>query len=867
MTPISEILNRVEKPGRYAGGELNQIIKDHAAVRMALCFPDVYEVAMSHTGLRVLYHCINAVERFAAERCYAPWPDAEKVLRETQTPLWTLETRRTLSEMDCVGFSLQYELSYPNLLNMLELGGVAVYSRDRTDEAPLVIAGGAGAFNPEPLADFVDAFLIGEGEEAVVELCEVLEKRRAEKWTRAQLLEAVAQIKGMYVPALFAFEFEHGGPIKAITPKLAAYQNSGHRQITDLDKAPFPRKPLVANVQIVHDRVGIEVQRGCTKGCRFCQAGMIFRPTRQRNPETVLQIARESLDATGQDEVSFLSLSIGDYEPLQPLLRTFFNTYDAERVGVSLPSLRTETLTQDVVNEIARGKKHSFTLAPEAGSDRMRRIINKGNTEENLMKAVDTALAAGWSALKYYFMIGLPYEIQDDVDAIAHLGIASRERAKRQGKKLDVAVSVSSFVPKPHTPFQWEPQIPEPEIRRQQDRLRDMLKKGGAAFRYHNSGQTMVEGVISRGDRRVCDVIYAAYKNGCRLDAWDEHFNLEKWMQAFEALKPHGLEWSWYHRRRELGEILPWDAVDSGVSKRFLLKELSRAHQEAEVEDCAWGKCAACSACDFKTVEPIAYPRDSLAVGEPLQRAPHPTVVTTVRLKFSKDGIALYMSHLEMMDALLRACRRAKLDVVHTQGYSPRPKISFSPALPFRMASTCEFMDLELAGVVEPESVLNAMSRVMPTGIRAEQAYLVGNKDKAVAHAINTMTFAAHVADPSAVLAQFAASESFVVERIKENKGKRFDLKKEIELFVRNGDLAVLIHQRIDGTVKPDEVSAALGLPSAAWSKIDVGFGDQQNSTAIAFRANRVDNKPKVIRPRDPSREEDLLKNAPFAER
>ncbi|MCC6806324.1 MAG: TIGR03960 family B12-binding radical SAM protein [Deltaproteobacteria bacterium] len=869
---IAALLSRVEKPGRYAGGELNQVVKADAAVRIALCFPDVYEVAMSHTGLRVLYHCVNEVPRFAAERCYAPWPDCEVALRETKTPLWTLETHRPLSACDIVGFSLQYELSYPNLLNMLDLGGVAVRSKDRADDAPLVIAGGSGAFNPEPLADFVDAFLIGEGEDAIIELCALMERRKTEQWSRERLLDEVARIKGMYVPALFEFDFAHGGAISAITPKRAWYPHAEHRQVADLDKAPFPTKPLVPNVAIVHDRVGIEVQRGCTKGCRFCQAGMIFRPTRQRNPETVLKIVDESLQATGQDEVSFLSLSIGDYEPLQPLLRNFFNKYDAERVGVSLPSLRTETLTQDVVNEIARGKKHSFTLAPEAGSDRMRRIINKGNTEENLLRAVDTAIAAGWTALKYYFMIGLPYEIQDDVDAIAHLGLASRERARRKGVKLDVAVSVSSFVPKPHTPFQWEPQIPEEEIRRHQDALKETLKKGGAAFRYHNAGQTLVEGVISRGDRRVCDVIYAAWSLGCRLDAWDEHFRLQRWMQAFDALKPHGLEWTWFHRRRELGEILPWDAVDSGVSKRFLLKELARAHKEGEVEDCAWGKCTACGACDFKTFEPLVYPKEALSVTEPLPRAPQPTQTTTVRVRFSKDGLALYLSHLELMEGLLRACRRARLDLVYSQGFSPRPKISFSPALPFRMASEHELMDIEIAGVAGAAEVLAILRRVAPSGVRFADAVVLEKNAKTASHAIDSMTFVARGVDAHSVAAAFAQAETLPSERLKEGKGKRFDLKKEVTAVVAvdASAVAITIPQRIDGTVKPEEVARAL-FPSAevTWAKTAIGFGEQQPSTAVPFRtgAPRQGKWSKFAKPREAPRDADLLANAPFAER
>ncbi len=877
MIDIATVLAGIEKPGRYIGGELNQVVKPDARVRAALCFPDVYEVAMSHTGLRVLYHCINEAPGYAAERCFAPWPDLEEALRARGTRLWTLETHRPLAEVDWIGFSLQYELSYPNLLNMLELGGVPVYARDRAPSDPLVICGGSGAFNPEPLADFVDGFLIGEGEEAVLELCALME-RRDPRWTRRELLAALAQIRGMYVPAFFEFDFEHGGPIRAIRPTLPGYSRATHRQVSDLDAAPFPSKPLVPNVAVVHDRVGIEVQRGCTKGCRFCQAGMIFRPTRQRSPERVLELVDASLAATGQDEVSFLSLSIGDYEPLQPLLRSFFNRYDAARVGVSLPSLRTETLTQDVVNEIARGKKHSFTLAPEAGSDRMRRIINKGNTEENLMRAVDTAIAAGWSVLKYYFMIGLPYENQDDVDAIAHLGIASRERARRQGKPLEVTVSVSSFVPKPHTPFQWEPQIPEAEIRRQQDRLRDILKSNKCGFRYHNAGQTLVEGVISRGDRRVGDVIYAAFRAGCRLDAWDEHFDLARWKQAFTALEAHGLSWEFYHRKRELSEILPWDAIDSGVDKGFLMKDLARAHREAEVTDCAWGKCLACSACDFKTLEPLVYPKSALRVAERTPEAPLPSERSHVRISFAKNGIALYLSHLEMMNALLRALRRTALQVVHSQGFSPRPKVAFSPALPFGLASDAELMDLELAGAVSPEAALAALRAVAPNGIRFISAEALAPAATSASAAISHVTFTGVLDDPSAldhVFARYAGSEPLLVERVKEGRGRRFDLRREIAVFLRLSprSLALTIHQRTDGTLRFDEVTRTLcaGL-DIAWTKTGVTFGEQCASTAEQFRVPLPPGRGKHSKyskqDRGAPRADDaLLHNAPYSER
>lgn len=867
---ITDILARVEKPGRYVGGELNQVVKETVRARLLLCFADVYEVAMSHIGLHVLYNVVNQHPDFAAERCYAPWPDLENELRATGTLLWSLETRRPMREHDLIGFTLQYELAYPTVLAMLELGGVPVRSADRTSDDPFVIAGGSGAFNPEPMADFIDAFLIGEGEDAILEMCALIAQARTEKWPRERVLTALARIPGMYVPRFFDFAFEHGGPIASITPTLAGYEAAHRRVVANLDTAPFPMKPLVPNVAIVHDRIGIEVQRGCTKGCRFCQAGMIFRPTRQRSPETVLRLTEASLNATGQDEVSFLSLSIGDYEPLQPLLKAFFDKYRSENVGVSLPSLRTETLTQDVVEEIARGGKHSFTLAPEAGSDRMRRIINKGNTEASLLQAVETAVNAGWTTLKYYFMIGLPFERQADRDAIAELAFRSRARAKALNRSLTMAVAVSSFVPKPHTPFQWEPQIGEDEVRAEQDKLRTTLRKAGIQFRYHNAGQTWVEGIISRGDRRVGDMIYAAYKLGARLDAWDDFFKLEIWQEAVKALEPHGLDWRWYQRRRGAEEILPWDRVDAGPDKKFLLKDLSRAQREADVEDCAWGRCFACTACDFNTIEPRVYPRESLYVPEVAPRIKSP-LVTRLRVGFAKRGVAALLSHLEMAEAIQRMTRRLRLDLVHSSGFHPKPALSFSPALPLNMESDAELCDIDVHGDIEPSRFLAELQRSPPAGMEFLSAERIAKTTPSLG--IATMTYAA-IVDARDAIARFGAAPEWIVSRVHHEREHVFDLKREVSELLQAGDTLLLtLHVRSDGSLKADDVMRALEL-SVVVRKVAMTLGTPQPRMRLAQEATRPARAPKPgagHRHRDDTRRDRQraaasLAHAPFTE-
>ena len=473
--------------------------------------------------------------------------------------------------------------------------------------------------------------------------------------------------------------------------------------------------------------------------------------------------------------------------------------------------------------------------------------------------------------------MGFRSKTKTTVDAIAHLGIVSQKTAHSMGKKLDVTVSVSSFVPKPHTPFQWEPQISEAEIRQHQNRIRDILRPHKIGFRYHNAGQTVLEGVISRGDRRVGDVIYAAYKLGCRLDAWDEHFKLDVWHEALKALSAHGLDWQWYHRRRALDEILPWDAVDSGADKKFLLKDLARAHKEASVLDCAWNKCLACSACDFKTLEPIVYPKDALRVSDPVPRPVRPTTTTMVRVRFRKEDSAVYLSHLELMYHLLRAFRRANVDVAYTQGFRPRPEISFSAALPFGTTSMCEFLDMEMYGEATAEALLEQLRVVSPTGVTFVEASIIAKDAPAIGNALGTMTFEAKVRDPGLIdraLAIYSSDAPLKIERLKDGSGRIFDVRSELADLngVSSDTLSVTIRQRLDGTLRPDEVARALLADApVVWKKTSVAFGTPDFSPSEVIKAPRVyqgktskfHKERRKERPRDDA---DLLKNAPFTE-
>jgi radical SAM family uncharacterized protein/radical SAM-linked protein len=598
------LLPLVEKPGRYLGNERGAVRKDLDAVplRFALAFPEVYEIAQSHLGLQILYDILNRRPDVAAERCYAPWADLEALLRRHQLPLVSLESHLPLAQFHIVGFSLQYELTYTNLLTMLELGGIPLRAAERGPEHPLVIAGGPCAFNPEPLAPFLDAVVLGDGEEVVGAVADAV--LAWDRRDRRELLRAVAAIPGVYVPAFFTPRHNDDGTIAEMVPVDPERAVVAKRVLPDLDAFPPPANPIVPNIGVVHDRASVEVMRGCVKGCRFCQAGYIYRPLRERNPEKVVDHSTKLMASTGYEEMSLLSLSTGDYSGVNPVLKTLMDRFAPERVAVSLPSTRVDALSPRILEEIRRVRKTSFTLAPEAGTQRLRDVIQKEYQEHELLDAARLFADLGWRSLKLYFMIGLPSETEDDVRGIAELA----GRVKRAANnRLKVTASVSTFSPKPHTPFQWAGQLPVDEIQARQALLRRELGRRGVEFKWHDSQLSWLEGVFSRGDRRLADVIETAQRNGARFDGWSDFCKLDVWR---DALAQHGLEQSFYLRRRPLGETLPWEHIDAGVSKKFLLNDLARALEGRLTPDCSIERCTYCGACDFKAVRNVDYHPD-----------------------------------------------------------------------------------------------------------------------------------------------------------------------------------------------------------------------------------------------------------------
>lgn len=595
-----DILCKVEKPSRYVGGELNQVIKNpkDVNIRFAFCFPDVYEVGMSHLGTRILYHTINERKNTYCERVFAPWPDMETLMRKSDIKLFTLETKTPLDQFDMLGFTLQYEMSYTNILNMLDMSGITIRASERGEDEPIIMAGGPCAYNPEPLYDIVDFFEIGEGEEMMDDVLEVYAKHKANgKVNKKEFLREISHIGGIYVPSLYDVSYNEDGTIREFTPKYEDVPAKVKKRIVNnFDKVSFPDEMIVPYTDIVHDRVVLETARGCTNVCRFCQAGMIYRPVREKTTNTLIEQARKALKATGYDEVSLASLSICDYSNIQNLISSLVLEHEADKVGIALPSIRVDAFSVDLIKEIQKVRKTGLTFAPEAGSQRMRDIINKGLTEERILEAAKSAFESGWSTIKLYFILGLPYETTEDAAGIGELaekmadvyfGIPKDVR----NKGLKITVSTSILVPKPFTPFQWAP-MARPEIVDERIKaVRGAIKSRSIVYNYHEQETSFMEAVFARGDRRTCDVLIKAFEKGAKFDGWSEYFNMEIWNEAMEECN---LDSEFYvYREREYDEILPWDFIDIGVNRKYMERENEKAKKAELTKNCLEG-CTGC---------------------------------------------------------------------------------------------------------------------------------------------------------------------------------------------------------------------------------------------------------------------------------
>lgn len=760
---------------------------------MALAFPDIYEIGMSHLGLKILYDIINKLPYASAERVFAPWTDMEDAMRRKGVLLSSLESGLPLKDFDIVGFSLQYELAYPTVLNMLGLGGIPVRTEERLSkkEGPLVIAGGPCTLNPFPMSPFIDAFFIGDAEEAIKEILGTcLGWKEAGREGKEGLLKALAEIEGVLVPS--------EGKDRKVRRRI----------IPSLEDAPFPESPVLPYTNIVHDRVNIEIARGCSMGCRFCQAGMAYRPVRERSPQKVLELAEKSLKNTGYEDVSFTSLSSGDYSCLQSLMREFNRKFGGNRISISLPSLRVASVNSGILREIRAVRKTGFTVAPEAGTDRLRSVINKDFSEEIYLKALETLFKEGWHNLKLYFMSGLPTETEEDIAAIPEMVHQAIKISKRlTGRHVNISVGVSSFIPKPHTPFQWFGQNPLEVLREKNAYLKKALLKKGVKYKGHKEEMSLLEAVFARGDESVSALIEAAWKQGCRLDAWTDVFDFEKWQKAMDisGIDAHASA----EKTFPLESLLPWENILTGVTKEYLIREYQNALSGNFTPDCR----KSCNGCGLKCEhdkeadggsENGIGRAASEGVTETVPARPFKNFISSrndesvrIRAEYSKTGNARYLSHLELMTAIMRALRRAGFPLKYSSGFHPSPKVSLGPALGVGVAGIKEYLDVEIAPPFKKESFLETLNGVLPAGIRANKAVLLDRREKSLNSFVVRYTYEIR-SDQKLDGSGFFGREEVLVER----KEELIDIKKMVEEAVRLDEKTFRLTLRDQGNLK-----------------------------------------------------------------
>lgn len=795
----NDLLPSVSKPSWYLGNEINAVNKDenNVVLNFALAFPDLYEIGSSHFGIQILYDILNKDDEIFAQRVFVPSPDMSDKLKDNNISIGGLETKRPLKDFDIIGFSLLYELNYTGVLEILDLGNIPFYAKDRDYSHPIVIAGGPCMVNPEPVADFFDLMFVGDGEEGLVDICEIVKKwKKSGNTKKEDLLFLLKDVEGVYIPKFFK---DNSGENLYLDNIYNDYEKVNKRLLKDLEDASFPTKPVIPFGKPVHDRLRLEISRGCTRGCRFCQAGMIYRPVRERSINKLLEITKESIDNTGYEDLSLLSLSTGDYTCFPELLSHLMNKYRKESRSVSLPSIRAGRLTSDLMEEISKVRKTGFTIAPEAGSQRLRDVINKDLSEQEIVSTVESAFKMGWQLIKLYFMVGLPTETKDDLDGLIEL--VKKLKFLSKSKKNQINVSITTFIPKSHTPFQWEPQLTRKESMDKFLYIKNNLKIRGIRVKWQDPEHSLLEGLFARGDRRLSSIVVKAYQKGCRLDGWSEHFKFDKWMEIIDEEK---IEVEKYIGKRDIKKDLPWDKIDTGLNKKYLIKELENSLKEVVTKDCRIDNCSGCGVCDFKEIYPKVFNKSDIKIGEDLEKRDE--YIIKLKIKFKKRGDSRLFGHLELLSIIQRTLDRTGVKFDFTKGFHPKPKIKFRDTLPLGVESDCEIFlvdcfDLNIVNLIKD------INKSLPTGL------IVNGIEKKIKKYKFRENFYSHytisglnISEIKDKIDEFNGSDNFEITLVKKGKDRIYNLKdwfNKVEI-IENNKIYMKIFSENGKTLRPE---------------------------------------------------------------